>query len=577
MFYEEGTDVIIETTPPSANSGERYLLSWEADGIGMDDVPPSPATPNPYSYTVLSPATVNANWVKQVQLTISDPMGAGVNMIPPIGSSWHFVGDEVAGRVDFLYQGIVCTGYTGTGSAPGSTAPLFRFDITQPSEVTWNFELRDTSNIPAPLWNEPFTLATNAFGTGCSLAWSSANSPFVAYTGAPAENQKADGKTEPDSIRVGWVFNGQWRIDVIDSGGQFGQKVNIALDSNDLPWVVYIKDSEAMVAHFDGTEWFSQIVTSSYAATNYIDIAIDEYDTAHIAFYGSSIGALIYAQPDGLIWATEEVDDVGNVGLYCSIEVMPILNWPSISYYDSTNRAVKFARLENDVWNIYGVDTNGDVGRNGNLALDPSGVPYICYQVMTEPADMGLRIAWLRPEGWQNIDLSTNSITGYDISIDIDSHGIIHVTYRDFDTLRYAWYNGVTWGVDYDVAGTQANGMTNVALDSSGNPSIVFWDGADLKFVDTAAGDYTGPIGTDETRLDTAGGGGGGGCFVATAAFGSYASDSVTALTGVRDSGIRASNSGSSLVALYYAVSPAPAGSLANSAASRALFRELLR
>ncbi|MDZ7815178.1 MAG: PKD domain-containing protein [Planctomycetota bacterium] len=70
--------------------------------------------------------------------------------------------------------------------------------------------------------------------------------------------------------------------------------------------------------------------------------------------------------------------------------------------------------------------------------------------------------------------------------------------------------------------------------------------------------------------------GGGGGCFVATAAFGSLATDSVEALTTVRDSALASSVTSDTLTGLYYSVSPAVANELAASDAVRALMRRLL-
>jgi hypothetical protein len=321
-----------------------------------------------------------------------------------------------------------------------------------------------------------------------------------------------------------------------------------------------------------GGSWIVEVINTAVGAENFINIALDETDMPHVCFYSSN-GSLIYSYLNGTTWTSEEVDANGNAGLYCSIGVMPILNWPSIAYYCSTDRTLKFARKENGVWVIRVVDASGDVGRNGNLALDPSGRPFICYQHASEPAEIGLRIAWLNPDGWTTINLSENNINGYDISMEIDEFGTIHISYRDYQHVYYAWYNGVSWGINNAIAGTDANGMTSISVDNDRNPSIVFWDGADLKFVDTYAGAYEGPIVPDNTSLSS---GGGGGCFIATAAFGVYASTDVVALTSVRDALLTSTDSGSSLVALYYAVSPVTASKLANSDALRAFIRELL-
>ncbi len=573
-WYDEGSVVEVEAIPPAAGEGERNLLSWKVDGVGLESVPPSPATPNPYSFTILGPATINAEWVKQYALEILNPDQMGVNMVPPPGTYWFFAGETAEGRVDFSYHGIVCTGYTGTGSVTGGDAPYFKVRIEEPSTLRWTWRLRDEGERPTPHWRSPMTVATNVNGTGCAVRRNPADgTPIIAYTGAPVK-AKADSKVAPDSIRVGLVQNGEWRLWIVDSEGAFGERLDIAVAADGTPWLAYIKDNEPMVATFDGTAWEATVIGTQYSAENYISIAVDEDGKPHVAFYSPSESALIYGVFDEGRWNLEVVDADGNVGQYCSIGVMPVLDWPSIAYYDSTNGDLKFARKENGAWSIHRVDSEGDVGRNCSLALDPSGKPYICYQVLTDPLDLGLRVAWLVPEGWEVVDLSENNITGYDLAMAIDESGIVHVSYRNYQRLMYAWYNGVTWGVGYEIAGSEATGMTDIALDDGGNPSIVFWDGADLKYVDTEESPYTGPMETDVTS--TGGGGGGGGCFVATAAFGSLAEESVLALTSVRDRELAASELTASLVRLYYAASPAPASGLAGSPALRALVRELL-
>ncbi|MDZ7814645.1 MAG: CFI-box-CTERM domain-containing protein [Planctomycetota bacterium] len=104
--------------------------------------------------------------------------------------------------------------------------------------------------------------------------------------------------------------------------------------------------------------------------------------------------------------------------------------------------------------------------------------------------------------------------------------------------------------------------------------------------IDTATFDGTATSSTNDGKItltptedpavgDGSGdGGGGGGCFIATSAFGSMAANAVTALCGVRDSALANSEQGTSLVAMYYELSPAMAESFTEPV--RAFVRELL-
>ncbi|MDZ7815340.1 MAG: CFI-box-CTERM domain-containing protein [Planctomycetota bacterium] len=75
---------------------------------------------------------------------------------------------------------------------------------------------------------------------------------------------------------------------------------------------------------------------------------------------------------------------------------------------------------------------------------------------------------------------------------------------------------------------------------------------------------------------ETTSSGGGGGCFVATAAFGSMAANTVSGLTSVRDFVLAASRCSASLVELYYYTGSHAANALRSSNATRAFIRDLL-
>ncbi len=120
-------------------------------------------------------------------------------------------------------------------------------------------------------------------------------------------------------------------------------------------------------------------------------------------------------------------------------------------------------------------------------------------------------------------------------------------------------------------------GSTAIALDGSGNPAVLFWNGRDLEYIDSKTNSYTGPIEVDVAQFaadpDVVVSAGGGGCFVATASFGSLSASSVEALTSVRDTLLNSSVCSIEAVSLYYSVSPAIASDLRGSEAIRAFLR----
>jgi hypothetical protein len=75
--------------------------------------------------------------------------------------------------------------------------------------------------------------------------------------------------------------------------------------------------------------------------------------------------------------------------------------------------------------------------------------------------------------------------------------------------------------------------------------------------------DINAPI-PSSTTVTTVSGGGGGGCFIATAAYGSYAAPSVLILRKIRDRFLLTNSIGKSFVNLYYKYSPPMAEFIAN-------------
>jgi hypothetical protein len=129
--------------------------------------------------------------------------------------------------------------------------------------------------------------------------------------------------------------------------------------------------------------------------------------------------------------------------------------------------------------------------------------------------------------------------------------------------------------------GGVVDGPTIVILKNDGRPICLFFKDnvpmlADSKaFAPTDNGTGGNDGGGDD--VDDVAPLGSSGCFVATAAFGSLAAQSVQALTSARDTAVATSSVGSSLVSLYYELSPMPARKLRNSEALRSIVRSLLQ
>ena len=251
--------------------------------------------------------------------------------------------------------------------------------------------------------------------------------------------------------------------------------------------------------------------------------------TATLAVLGTAV-LLVAAGctiPDGgsaLSWNIESVD---TVGYYTSI-ALDAGGYPHISYYDTTNEDLKYARWTGSAWDGLAspagpdsVDTAGDVGGYTSIALDANGYPHISYRDATSGDLKYARwtgSAWdglASPAGPDSVD--TAGDVGFYTSIVLDAGGYPHISYYDATNgyLKYARWTGSAWdglagpaGPDSVDTAESVGLYTSIALDAGGYPHISYYDNtnSDLKYARWTGSAWDGlasPAGPDS--VDTAG------------------------------------------------------------------------
>ena len=215
----------------------------------------------------------------------------------------------------------------------------------------------------------------------------------------------------------------------------------------------------------------SGIVDSSANVGRYTSLALDSCNFPRISYYDYSDKNLKYAAWTGTNWQIEIVDSEGDVGSYTSL-VLDSNKYPHISYYDATNGALKYAAWTGTGWSVETVDNVENVGTGTFISLDSSEYPHISYCDLT---NNDLKYAYRDEGGWNYSDVDPEWCEN--TSLALDGSDYPRISYSAFETLKYAAWTGTTW--DIQTTDDPEDPMCRVewvslSLDSSDNPRISY-------------------------------------------------------------------------------------------------------
>ena len=204
-------------------------------------------------------------------------------------------------------------------------------------------------------------------------------------------------------------------------------------------------------------------------------IAVDASGRPHISYYDYTNRTLKYAVRDGSSWVTETADSDHDVGQYTSL-ALDSSGRPHVSYYDVWNGSLKYATRHSGGWVIETVDDDFDVGECTSVALDPaSGAPRVSYR---DGANEALKYAARADAAWAREVVDAAGDTGYDTSLVLDAAGAAHISYYEWTSgnLRYAQWTGAGWLTELVDAAGDVGYFTSLALDALGRPHIGYYD-----------------------------------------------------------------------------------------------------
>jgi hypothetical protein len=205
---------------------------------------------------------------------------------------------------------------------------------------------------------------------------------------------------------------------------------------------------------------------------------------------GSSVGS----------WSISTIDTIGFEQAYISM-VLDANNKVHISYSDLDKGELKYTTNAASFWNIYVIDTDiwwTDV----SIAVDSKGIVHIVYFDPTSTEVGDLKYATNSSGSWiiETIDLNQ----GHYNSIAVDSNDNIHIYYSTLHDagIKYATNSSGSWVLSTIYSsGSRITNHISLAFDSLNNAHLAYYEYANtVNYMTNASGSWSGEI------IDTVGG-----------------------------------------------------------------------
>ncbi len=167
------------------------------------------------------------------------------------------------------------------------------------------------------------------------------------------------------------------------------------------------------------------------------------------------------------------IDYEGDVGMYSSISAGPD-GQLYFSYYDNTNKDLKFAKGRLGVYQVDSIDYVGDVGKYSCINIDGSGHKNIVYFDDTKNT---LKYAgWLRT--WEFDTIDAEGDVGQYSSICLDANNQLSISYYDNtnQNLKFANQNDKGWTTQVVDETGQVGKYSCLVIDSLNHNNIVYFD-----------------------------------------------------------------------------------------------------
>ena len=270
-----------------------------------------------------------------------------------------------------------------------------------------------------------------------------------------------------------------WSIQVVDT---IGKHPSIALDSNDLPHILYCNDSgnELIYARYDGNEWQREIVESGNHYDNTTSLVLDSNDHPHIAYVAWAVGGgsahdLKYAYHDGNAWNITYLESmVDFMSLALDSQERPHI---SCSTSDPPNHRLIHISWDGNQWHNETVEQDGWVLEN-SIAIDSNDRIHISYKKFITGGSGHLKYAYFNGESWKNETLDDQGDAGSYNSIALNSIDLPHIAYCNSQVQNYRLlftsFDGISWNKEIVDSEGMVGLYSSLVIDSEDRPHISY-------------------------------------------------------------------------------------------------------
>ena len=297
------------------------------------------------------------------------------------------------------------------------------------SEQDLKCSVRDTSGH----WSIVQTIDAGHFSGGYpSLAIDSHGTPAVAYF---------DGNG--GDLKFAKLVSGAWQVETVDSAGSVGLYPSLVFSRNDGAMISYYKRTTGdlrLAVQVTGGWQISNVDTTGDVGritSMTLDPNRPTASKVAIAYDDATTGGKKFAIQSGSGWSIQSVDtSTPNGGGYTSLSYEPYKDTdgtyhPTMSYYDSSNSALKFARLTTGTtWAASTLISTGVQGLYTSLFYDVGSRPNIFFFKKTN--NTAYR-AVKKNGAWQFTYLDTG---GREMQVAKKADGSLGYTNLDVDGLR---------------------------------------------------------------------------------------------------------------------------------------------